>query len=424
MDGREEEPMRLADDKAKRFNKSAEPVYGTRETNLQSQKNQGAPQSRTEDKNRRKNHNDERHQSERRQNTERNQENSNFLRRDDNPTRQNNERRKSENDKRRSDSNSTKSNTSRDEIKSKMNRKRDEKDELEENVENFHEKVKNLSIKNDDREVLIKEDKNDRKRRSRPLENSSPRKKEQDSPQRTVEDGKVASNSVWFPGDKRHDWERPCFHGYKTVVLGDSQLKVYGRNKKNVSGYNIASFSGCDILELMYILRCRTLKDQFTNENPFIPKSNRDKFKNGTNKKNMNPDPYCPRCKQNCMRKFNGRLILGIGLNNALKAFEKGFQNQDVKQLLASLIKDVETLLPNLHSYHLIKPIKVPRFGKEDGADHLEVYNKIISSLKSYPSSKAAPSLTKKDFEEDDVHLTTKSAERYWKAHFDAIESS
>ena len=44
--------------------------------------------------------------------------------------------------------------------------------------------------------------------------------------------------------------------------------------------------------------------------------------------------------------------------------------------------------------------------------------------LKSYPSSKAAPSLTKKDFEEDDVHLTTKSAERYWKAHFDAIESS
>ena len=72
-----------------------------------------------------------------------------------------------------------------------------------------------------------------------------------DSPQRTVEDGKIASNSVWFPGDKRHDWERPCFHGYKTVVLGDSQLKVYGRNKKNVSGYNIASFSGCDVSRLL-----------------------------------------------------------------------------------------------------------------------------------------------------------------------------
>ena len=71
----------------------------------------------------------------------------------------------------------------------------------------------------------------------------------------------------------------------------------------------------------MYILRCRTLKDQYTNENPFIPKSNRDKYRNGTNKKDMPLNSFCPRCRGNCMKKFTGRLILGIGLNNALKGW-------------------------------------------------------------------------------------------------------
>ena len=73
-----------------------------------------------------------------------------------------------------------------------------------------------------------------------------------DSPQRIVEDGKEASNSVWFPGDKRHDWERPCFDGYKTVVLGDSQLKFFGRNKQTLPGYNITSYSGCDVSLLFW----------------------------------------------------------------------------------------------------------------------------------------------------------------------------
>lgn len=419
----------LGDKDAKRFNKTSEPVIGTRETNTNSQRVQGdrAPsQSRTEEKqNRRRSHNDERYQSERRQNSERDQESSNFLRRDEKPKRQNNERRQSEKQRRPSESSSTRRSAPRDEIKTKMSRKREEKEVLEENVENFHEKVKNLSIKDDDREVLINGDKQDRKRRSRPMENSSPRKRDQDSPQRTVEDGNEESNSVWFPGDKRHDWERPCFAGYKTVVLGDSQLKVYGRNKLIVPGYNISSYSGCDILELMYILRCRTLKDQYTNENPFIPKSNRDKYRNGTNKKDMHLNTFCPRCRGNCMKKFTGRLILGIGLNNALKAFDMGFQKQDVKQLLISLMKDVNTLMPNLHSVHLIKPIKPPRWRREqDGPEHLEVYNKILSYLDSYRLSTADPSLTKKDFDEDEVHLTTLAAKRYWKTHFDAIESS
>jgi len=57
-----------------------------------------------------------------------------------------------------------------------------------------------------------------------------------------------------------------------------------------------------------------------------------------------------------------------------------GFQKQDVKQLLISLMKDVNTLMPNLHSVHLIKPIKPPRWRREqDGPEHLEVYNKILS---------------------------------------------
>lgn len=418
----------ISENDAKRFNKTAEPIYEPRETstNRIQEEFQSPSQSRTEEtpiKNRRRSHNDERHKSERRKNSERDQEPSNFLRRDEKPKRQNIERRRSENDRgSESTTSSTKRRTPRDERKRKMNRNREDKEDEVENVENFHENIKNLSIKDDDREVLVNGDKRDRKRRSRPIENSSPRKRDQDSPQRIVEDGKEASNSVWFPGDKRHDWERPCFDGYKTVVLGDSQLKFFGRNKQTLPGYNITSYSGCDMLELMYILRCRTLTDQYTNENPFIPRTNRDKFKNGTERRNMRLNLNCPRCRENCMKKFTGRLILGIGLNNALKAFERGFERQDVKQLLTSLMKDVKTLMPNLHSVHLVKPIKVPRWAREEnGPEHLEVYNRILSSLNSYPLSNASPTLTKRDFDEDDVHLTPSAAKRYWMAHFDAI---
>ena len=56
-----------------------------------------------------------------------------------------------------------------------------------------------------------------------------------------------AGNSVWHPGTNRPEWVRPCFKGFETVVLGDSQLKIFGKQKRTIPGYNITSYSGCDV---------------------------------------------------------------------------------------------------------------------------------------------------------------------------------
>ena len=58
-------------------------------------------------------------------------------------------------------------------------------------------------------------------------------------------------HSKWFPGDTRPDWTRPCFKDFDHVIIGDSQLKIYGQQQKQKLGYSITSFSGCDVsLEL------------------------------------------------------------------------------------------------------------------------------------------------------------------------------
>ena len=53
--------------------------------------------------------------------------------------------------------------------------------------------------------------------------------------------------SEWFNGETRAHWKRPCFNGFQTVVMGDSQLKIYGQNNKRRAGFSITSYSGCDV---------------------------------------------------------------------------------------------------------------------------------------------------------------------------------
>ena len=54
-------------------------------------------------------------------------------------------------------------------------------------------------------------------------------------------------HSKWFQGTDRLNWKRPCFAGFDTVVLGDSQLKIYGKQNKRKPGFSITSYSGCDV---------------------------------------------------------------------------------------------------------------------------------------------------------------------------------
>ena len=64
--------------------------------------------------------------------------------------------------------------------------------------------------------------------------------------QKSVDDR--LSHSVWYQGgNARNTWKRPCFKGYDFVVLGDSQLKIYGKLNIKKPGYSINSYSGGDV---------------------------------------------------------------------------------------------------------------------------------------------------------------------------------
>ena len=57
----------------------------------------------------------------------------------------------------------------------------------------------------------------------------------------------IGGKSVWYPGPRRKEWKRPCFAEHHIIVMGDSQLKIYGKDKIKKKGYNITSYSGADV---------------------------------------------------------------------------------------------------------------------------------------------------------------------------------
>ena len=85
-----------------------------------------------------------------------------------------------------------------------------------------------------------------------PNRDSKPRKSTDRKPTKLLKDPVVQKelkpgHSKWYPGDTRSAWTRPCFKDYEHVIIGDSQLKIYGQQKKEKKGFSITSFSGCDV---------------------------------------------------------------------------------------------------------------------------------------------------------------------------------
>ena len=103
-----------------------------------------------------------------------------------------------------------------------------------------------------DRLVIV-----NRNAKSKSNRDSKPRKSTDRKPTKLLKDPVhkelKPGHSKWFPGDTRPDWTRPCFKDFEHVIIGDSQLKIYGQQKKEKKGFSITSFSGCDVSFTKYI---------------------------------------------------------------------------------------------------------------------------------------------------------------------------
>ena len=88
--------------------------------------------------------------------------------------------------------------------------------------------------------------------RETPNRDSKHRKSTDRKPPKLLKDPVVQKelkrgHSKWYTGDTRPAWKRPCFKDFEYVIIGDSQLKIYGQQKKEKNGFSITAYSGCDV---------------------------------------------------------------------------------------------------------------------------------------------------------------------------------
>ena len=112
--------------------------------------------------------------------------------------------------------------------------------------------------------------------------------------------------------DESRFWNRPCFYGYNMVAIGDSLLRSFGRKRYLINGASINAFGGLDLFEFISLLRKGSLVSQIEN-----PKYKRDL---ADGRVVIPVNEKCNRCNTTCMKDFNGKLLIAVGINNSLHA--------------------------------------------------------------------------------------------------------
>ena len=93
--------------------------------------------------------------------------------------------------------------------------------------------------------------------------------------------------------------------------------------------------------------------------------------------------PQCQECNENCMGTFRGNLIIAIGLNNALKAKQKDFFEQNVKLLVKNLQRAIHHHIPNTANVFYVRPLEVPIWQdeSENRSRNFDIYDKLIDEV-------------------------------------------
>jgi len=232
-------------------------------------------------------------------------------------------------------------------------------------------------------------------------------------------------HSKWFPGDSRPDWTRPCFKDFEHVIIGDSQLKIYGQQQKEKKGFSITSFSGCDLLEFLNVLRVGFLSCERDRRGDVAILSRTDIRKEyGLGRSKFAIENCCEYCGENCLLKFDGNLVLAFGLNNSLKAENKSFDGQDISFLFQMIDETIKEMLPKLKSVYFVPAIRVER---EDWIHSIKcqkafkIVNKEVES-RNHSSISADLAHQKGWIGEDGVHLHKNNAIKYWEDNFKDIQ--
>ena len=96
-------------------------------------------------------------------------------------------------------------------------------------------------------------------------------------------------------------------------------MRAFNRKRVTIPGYCIAAFGGAEIIELCMVLRSGGLLKDIDLREHVIRERILDK------RDDLPTVRWCKLCKDECFEKFDGKILVNIGLNNAISAADWPF---------------------------------------------------------------------------------------------------
>ena len=222
--------------------------------------------------------------------------------------------------------------------------------------------------------------------------------------------------------DKTHEWVRPCFKNYSKVIIGDSTIRGFGRQRKAFNGMSITGFGGMEYLEFINLLQSGFLsKDRDLTKTSIRTRyqSARDEFP---------VIRFCRHCRTECLENFEGLLIVVMGLNNCLKAdippfaLENGENKQDVVQVMELLDSTISKMLPNANV--VLTPIlDVEEFKWKITGNCMSVFKKFNEQIRirNHVNIDIAEPKRRNLYDRGGVHLRDWESVQFWSRIFESL---
>ena len=124
---------------------------------------------------------------------------------------------------------------------------------------------------------------------------------------------------------------RPCLVGVKVLVLSDSSMRAFARRRKTIPGHCIVAYGGAEILELITILKAGGLVKSMDLRQHVT----RERILNGRDE--IPTVRWCRLCKDECFDQFKGKILINIGLNNAIHAADVPYVQVNAENRMVSV---------------------------------------------------------------------------------------
>ena len=224
--------------------------------------------------------------------------------------------------------------------------------------------------------------------------------------------------------DKKMEWTRPCFKGYKTVVIGDSSVRAFARKKKGLKDVSITGYGGLDIMEMVCIIRAGKL----SNDIDLGKMKVRSRYQAGRDLFALTR--FCTHCFGECMENFRGNLVLVVGLNNVLHAEREPFANnrgqnqQRADQMFKRLDETVAIMVPNA-IVHFALPLIVPQYSWSGSGVQRAVFASIVNEVKKRKMLTMDNDEPRRlgQFDRNGVHMWDDDSIEYWTKIIRQMES-